>query len=79
MRALLRRYLEQHQTPGDWSHITSQIGMFSFTGLTKPQCENMINKWHVYMLTNGRISMAGLNTKNCEYVARAIKDSVTSF
>ena len=23
--------------PGDWTHITSQIGMFSFTGLTPPQ------------------------------------------
>jgi aspartate/tyrosine/aromatic aminotransferase len=79
MRQLLRSHLERLETLGDWSHITTQIGMFSFTGLTAAQSENMVNKWHVYMLKNGRISMSGLNTKNCEYVAQAIKDSVTNF
>lgn len=32
MRQLLRAALEERKTPGDWSHITSQIGMFSYTG-----------------------------------------------
>lgn len=35
--------------------------MFSYTGLTKPQVDNMINKWAVYMTGDGRISMAGLS------------------
>ena len=35
MRKLLREALESNGTPGDWSHITSQIGMFTFTGLTR--------------------------------------------
>lgn len=78
MRNALRGELEKSGCPGDWSHITSQIGMFSYTGLTPTQCDNMINKWHCYMLRNGRISMSGINTKNVEYVARAIKDSVES-
>ncbi len=43
MRALLLGHLQRIETPGDWTHITSQIGMFSFTGLSKPQSENMIN------------------------------------
>lgn len=33
MRNALRGKLEELKTPGDWSHITSQIGMFSYTGL----------------------------------------------
>lgn len=33
MRRLLREALEHLGVPGDWSHITSQIGMFSYTGL----------------------------------------------
>lgn len=33
MRKALREKLEELKTPGDWSHITSQIGMFSYTGL----------------------------------------------
>ena len=31
MRKELRGALEKSKTPGDWSHITGQIGMFSFT------------------------------------------------
>lgn len=34
MRKQLREILEGLGTPGDWSHITKQIGMFSYTGLT---------------------------------------------
>ena len=77
MRQKLREELHKLQVPGDWSHITNQIGMFSYTGLTVAQCENMINKWHVFMLKNGRISMAGINSHNVEYLAQAIQDSVS--
>ena len=28
-------------TPGDWSHIVKQIGMFTFTGLNKDQVSYM--------------------------------------
>ncbi|OMJ70441.1 hypothetical protein SteCoe_31580 [Stentor coeruleus] len=76
MRHKLVEELTALAVPGDWSHVITQIGMFSFTGLTPAQCENMINKWHCYMLKNGRISMTGINTSNVAYVARAIKDSV---
>jgi aspartate aminotransferase len=34
MRQLLRSTLENIGTKGSWSHVTEQIGMFSFTGLT---------------------------------------------
>ena len=34
MRNALRGALEKKKVKGDWSHITTQIGMFSFTGLT---------------------------------------------
>ncbi len=33
MRSALFNELTKLQTPGNWTHITSQIGMFSFTGL----------------------------------------------
>ncbi|KAL8171115.1 hypothetical protein V2J09_022919 [Rumex salicifolius] len=59
----------------DWSFILKQIGMFSFTGLNKTQSESMSNKWHVYMTKDGRISLAGLSSAKCEYLADAILDS----
>ena len=39
MRKVLYDALVSLNTPGDWTHITSQIGMFSFTGLTPAQCK----------------------------------------
>ncbi|KAL0323653.1 UNVERIFIED_CONTAM: Aspartate aminotransferase, chloroplastic [Sesamum calycinum] len=59
----------------DWSFVLKQIGMFSFTGLNDAQSENMTNKWHVYMTKDGRISLAGLSSAKCEYLADAIIDS----
>uniref|UniRef100_A0A5B7A105 Aspartate aminotransferase n=1 Tax=Davidia involucrata TaxID=16924 RepID=A0A5B7A105_DAVIN len=59
----------------DWSFILKQIGMFSFTGLNKAQSDNMTNKWHVYMTKDGRVSLAGLSSAKCEYLAGAIIDS----
>ncbi|KAI1845916.1 hypothetical protein JX265_011188 [Neoarthrinium moseri] len=72
MREKLRAKLEELKTPGKWNHITDQIGMFSFTGLTEAQVLKIREEAHVYMTKNGRISMAGLNTRNVEYVAKAI-------
>jgi len=72
MRNKLRAKLEELGTPGQWNHITDQIGMFSFTGLSEPQVLKLRSDYHIYMTKNGRISMAGLNLRNVDYVATAI-------
>ncbi|KAI0150733.1 aspartate aminotransferase [Xylariaceae sp. FL1272] len=72
MRKALRSKLEELGTPGTWNHITDQIGMFSFTGLSEAQVLKIREEAHVYMTKNGRISMAGLNTKNIDYFASAV-------
>ena len=77
MRSSLRGKLEElNGKNGSWKHITDQIGMFSFTGLTVGQTMRLKDEFHVYMTKNGRISMAGLNTGNVEYVAKAIEQVV---
>ncbi|GAA5835043.1 hypothetical protein JCM9279_007181 [Rhodotorula babjevae] len=58
--------------PNGWDHVTKQIGMFTFTGLSPPQCKAMVERGHVYMTGNGRISMAGINDGNVEYVAQCV-------
>lgn len=35
-------------------------------------------KHHVYLLSNGRISMCGINSRNIEYLAKAINDVVVN-
>lgn len=76
MRKVLYDELVRLGTPGSWTHITSQIGMFSFTGLTPEQSKAMVDKHHIYMLDNGRISMAGVTSGNVKYLAQAIDDVV---
>ncbi|KAJ1658938.1 Aspartate aminotransferase, cytoplasmic [Dispira simplex] len=76
MRGELRQRLVQLGTPGNWDHIVNQIGMFSFTGLSPTQVEAIKTKHHIYMTSNGRISMAGLSTHNVNHVAQAIDDVV---
>ena len=71
MRNKLQGKLEELGTPGTWNHITDQIGMFSFTGLSEAKVLKLRTDYHIYMTKNGRISMAGLNSRNVDYVATA--------
>jgi len=64
------------KTPGEWGHIKNQIGMFSFTGLQPEQTMVLAEKAHIYMTSNGRISMAGLNHGNIEYFAESVDAAV---
>jgi aspartate/tyrosine/aromatic aminotransferase len=76
MRKLLYEELVRLNVPGNWEHIIKQIGMFSYTGLNAKQCECLINKHHIYLIKNGRISMCGVTTKNVKHIAKAIQDAV---
>ena len=57
-----------------WSHISSQIGMFAFTGLSKESVEQLRTRHHVYLTADGRMSLAGLGSRDIEYVAHAVAD-----
>jgi len=70
--ALYSKLTHDLKTPGDWSHIVKQIGMFSFTGLNQQQTKALAEKAHVYMTADGRISMAGLNQGNIGYFAESV-------
>jgi len=76
MRDRLYDNLVAQKTPGEWGHIKSQIGMFSFTGLTQPQTKALAEKAHIYMTADGRISMAGLNSHNVDYFSESISQAV---
>ena len=58
MRTVLRERLGAAGSSHNWNHITKQIGMFAFSGLTKEQVMTMREKHHVYCTLDGRISMA---------------------
>lgn len=58
----------------DFSFVTRQAGMFSFTGLTPEQVERLAAEYGIYAVKNGRICICGLNTRNVEYVAKSIAE-----
>ncbi|KAE8442054.1 Aspartate aminotransferase, mitochondrial [Mollisiaceae sp. DMI_Dod_QoI] len=72
MRALLKKELEELGSKHDWSHITSQIGMFAYTGLTPEQMDKLAKEHSVYATKDGRISVAGITTGNVKRLAAAI-------
>jgi len=78
MRQGLKDALIAKKTPGSWEHITTHIGMFTFTGLTKKQVEHVVEKHHIYMLANGRINMCGVTEPKIDYLATAINDAVVN-
>ena len=78
MRLLLHEKLKLLETPGDWSHIVKQNGMFTFTGLNPKQVTMLREKYHIYMLGNGRINMCGVNTRNVDYIVKAFHNAVVN-
>lgn len=72
MRSLLRKELERLGSKHNWQHITDQIGMFCYSGLTPEQVDRLTNEYHIYLTRNGRISMAGVTTKDIPTLADAI-------
>ena len=73
MRQKLRHHLEvTHQSSKKWDHVTSQIGMFCYTGLTPDQVERVRKEYSIYFTKDGRISIAGITSGNVAYLAEAI-------
>ncbi len=56
----------------DMSFITTQIGMFSYSGLTKDQMVRLRSEFGVYGTDTGRMCVAALNSKNIDHVCAAI-------
>jgi aspartate/tyrosine/aromatic aminotransferase len=76
MRHALVEALAAQGVPGDYSFMTRQRGMFSFSGLTKEQVETLRSEYAIYIVGSGRINVAGLTPANVERVAQCIGEVV---
>jgi aromatic-amino-acid transaminase len=72
MRVALVDKLKEKGVKRDFSFITQQVGMFSYSGLTKDQMLRLRNEFGVYGIDSGRICIAALNSKNIDYAADCI-------
>ncbi len=72
MRKLLVEKIHARVHGADFSFVTRQRGMFSYSGLSKEQVVRMREEFAVYAIESGRICVAALNTRNVDYSADAI-------
>ena len=72
MRVAIVEKLKAAGVQRDFSFITQQVGMFSYSGLSKDQMVRLRDEFGVYGIDSGRICVAALNSRNIDYVAAAI-------
>ncbi|MFZ1412416.1 MAG: amino acid aminotransferase [Micropruina sp.] len=72
MRGALREGLVRAGVSQDVSFIATQVGMFSYSGLSASQMLRLREEFHVYGTDRGRICVAALNPGNIDIVCRAI-------
>jgi aromatic-amino-acid transaminase len=56
----------------DLSFFVRQRGLFSYSGLSKAQVQRLREEYSLYAIDSGRICVAAVNSRNIDYVARAI-------
>ncbi len=72
MRVALVQKLQAAGVTQDLSYITSQMGMFSYSGLSKEQMQRLRSEFGVYGVDSGRICVAAINSRNIDAVVRGI-------
>src|SRR6478609_2313028 len=72
MRVALVQGLKAAGVQQDMSFITQQVGMFSYSGLTKDQMVRLRDEFGVYGTDTGRMCVAALNSKNIDHVCKSI-------
>jgi aspartate/tyrosine/aromatic aminotransferase len=72
MRRLFVETLKAKGVRRDFSFIIDQRGMFSFSGLTKDQVEELREKHAIYIVGSGRINVAGMTEANMDRLCEAI-------
>lgn len=72
MRSLFVQTLAAKGVKRDFSFLTDQLGMFSFSGLTREQVDRLRDEHAIYIVGSGRINVAGMTPKNMEPLCEAI-------
>ena len=77
MRQLLANKIRERSNAVDVGFLTTQQGMFSYTGLDKSRIIAMREDDGVYLLESGRLCVAGLTHANVEQVAASYARACT--
>lgn len=69
MRQKLFDVMQPQVKDRDLSYFLTQRGMFSYTGLSADQVDQLKEEYAIYLIRSGRMCLAGLNLHNVDYVA----------
>lgn len=72
MRQLFVKTLQEKGAQQDFSFITKQNGMFSFSGLSKAQVLQLRDEFAIYVVDSGRINIAGMTLDNMSILCESI-------
>lgn len=72
MRKLFVDTLQSKGVNRDFSFISDQRGMFSFSGLTPEQVDRLKDEYAIYLVRSGRINVAGITPDNVDALCDAI-------
>ncbi|HOW97933.1 MAG TPA: amino acid aminotransferase [Kiritimatiellia bacterium] len=76
IRDALVNGLRARGAPVDFSFIHAQRGMFSFSGLSDAQVAFLREKKAIYMVGGGRINVAGITTRNLDYLCDSVVEAL---
>jgi len=71
MRKMLHERLKILRPESDFSFLIQQKGMFSYTGFSAAQVDQLREQQGIYLIASGRMCLAGLNEGNVEKTAQA--------
>lgn len=74
MRRLFVDTLRAKGVDRDFSFITRQRGMFSYSGITPEQVDRLRGDHAIYLVRSGRINVAGMTESNMDRLCEAIRD-----
>lgn len=74
IKSVRSQFVKEMNSRGDrdFSFIEKQNGMFSFSGLTPVQVDQLRNEYSIYIVGAGRINVAGINDSNIERLCDCI-------
>nr|CCC93538.1 putative aspartate aminotransferase [Trypanosoma congolense IL3000] len=78
MRKAVYDGLVERKTHGSWEHIITQKGMFSYLGLSRPQCQRLIEK-KCFVMPTSRANMAALTPHTVDFFITSVDEVVRQF
>ncbi|WP_299266568.1 amino acid aminotransferase [uncultured Psychrosphaera sp.] len=77
LRSFVVNKFKEKNVPGNFDFIANQNGMFSFLGIDKESITTLKTDYSIYIVGSSRVSIAGVNDSNADYLAESLAKVLT--